>query len=498
MKGRGLMLWSACTLVVLITAFAQTDVNQAENPPAADEWEPATAVTPTSDAEANAAGQPLPPQAPGESPRTEAGETMQPETVAPAQEAVVPDQAVPPGPSTSPRIPAEPSRKLWRFSPLFSAGVYYDDNIFLENTDRVADVIWKISFGLAFDLGDFRGGSENYLTAYWVGGPVFYTDNSEENSFDQSASLMAQYRWEKLVGQLESGFRVASDGNREVNTITTTTSILNTLRFQYDYSGKTSFDLQFAQTYSESSDPSGSTSAMPTPTPAMPTPTPAMPTPESGQTTNNQYEVKAGMNYQIFPKTKIGLELVGGIRDQNSTPLGYYQQTRLRARYVATGKLDFKFSGGVEFLKFQGSDMIKISPVFSLGLEYRPSDGSTVSLVGYRNVYAATALIGQDITATGFEIAATQRILQKFIAGISFGYENDVYFATGEGFATSEGTSTDTNRVDNYTYVRPRLSYSFVKWVSVSVFYEFRRVDSNQTTSSFYDNRFGMEVATEF
>ena len=119
-------------------------------------------------------------------------------------------------------IPAEPARKLWRFTPLFSAGVVYDDNINFTNADRVPDVIWTISGGLAFELGDFRAGSENYLSAYWLGSPVFYTDNPDENNFDQKAALIAQYRWSKLVGRIDSNFSIETGGNREVNEITTT------------------------------------------------------------------------------------------------------------------------------------------------------------------------------------------------------------------------------------------------------------------------------------
>ena len=110
-------------------------------------------------------------------------------------------------------IPAEPARKLWRFTPLFSAGVVYDDNIEFSNTDRIPDVIWTISAGLAFELGDFRGGSENYLSAYWLGSPTFYTDNPDQNNFDWSSSLIAQYRWSKLVGRFDSNFSV-SDGRQ--------------------------------------------------------------------------------------------------------------------------------------------------------------------------------------------------------------------------------------------------------------------------------------------
>ena len=177
---------------------------------------------------------------------------MQPEPVAPGQEPIAPgaepiapcgatvvaDQAV---------IPPEPSRKLWRISPLFSAGVVYDDNIFVTNTDRVADVIWTFPFGLSFELGDFRSGFENYVTAQWIGIPTFYTNNPSENHFNQAGSLLAQYRWTKLAAQFRSGFGVSREANREVNTITTTQTFANSLRFQYDYSEKTSFDLQFRQ-----------------------------------------------------------------------------------------------------------------------------------------------------------------------------------------------------------------------------------------------------------
>jgi putative beta-barrel porin BBP2 len=466
---RRVLIGAACVAATVVAAIGQFNTYQAEKPPAVDESKPATVTTPTSDAEANEAAELLAPQAPGESPRTEARETMQPQIVAPAEEALVVEEEV---------LPPEPTRKLWRIIPLFSAGVLYDDNIFLTNTNRDADVIWTISFGLAFELGDFRGGSENYVKAQWVGMPTFYTNNPNENSFNQAASLLAQYRWTKLVGQFQSNFRIAREGNREVHTITTTQTFSNILRFQYDYSGKTSFDLQFSQGYSESSNPSGGTSAMPTP--------------EAGKTTDNQYETKAGMNYQMFPKTNIGLEVVGGITDQSSTPLQYYQQGRLRVSYVSTGKLTFKLSAGVEAREFEGSNSFQATPVFSLGCDYRPFDGTTLSVVGYRNVFPATSITGQNITATGFEIAAQQRFLQKFIAGISLGYENDVYSATGEA------ATTDSDRVDDYVYVRPRLSYSFVRWVSVNLFYEYRRTDSSQATSSFSDNRIGMDVATQF
>jgi len=115
-----------------------------------------------------------------------------------------------------------------------------------------------------------------------------------------------------------------------------------------------------------------------------------------------------------------------------------------------------------------------------------------LSAVGYRNITASTALTGQDLTATGFELSVQQRFFQKFIAGISVGYENDAYFSTT---TTAE---TPTDRVDNYITIRSRVSYSFIEWLSASVFYEFRRNSSTVSSNSFYDNRIGMELATRF
>ena len=42
--------------------------------------------------------------------------------------------------------------------------------------------------------------------------------------------------------------------------------------------------------------------------------------------------------------------------DQASNPLQYYQQARMRINYVASGKLSFKFSAGVEAREFVGSE----------------------------------------------------------------------------------------------------------------------------------------------
>ena len=441
MKARVFILGGA-SAVALVVALAQTEIIPTASPAptaapspaptrAATRESRATSVTtPTSDAEINAAGQPLTPMRP----EPDTGTMMETEVRAAEQEAL--------GPAAAEATAVdEMGRKRWRIIPLFSAGVVYDDNIFLSNSDRVADVIWTASAGLIFELGDFRDHKENYFSVQWIGQPVIYTENSEQNGFNQFAALGFQYRFNKLVMKLDSSYSTVKGANRDVNTITTTQTLWNSLAFGYDYSDKTDFNLAFTQY--------------------------AILTQDFQNT--SQYKVSTGMNYQIFPKTRVGFQGVAGVIVSTDTPLQYLQQALIQVSYSATGKLSFMLSGGVQFLEYEGSDIIKIDPVFNLGVYYQPFYATSLSLVGFRNVVGSSSLAGQDYFATGIELRAQQQFFQKFVAAVSLGYENDSYFGT-----TPE-PYTPSNRVDDYVFARSRLTYAFVDWFSASVFYEYRQ-----------------------
>jgi Putative beta-barrel porin 2 len=450
-----LVLLLGAWAIVLVAALAQAPVEPAPaaaptptprpTPPA--QARPTEVMTPTEEAEAEAADEAMRPLRPG----LETDTMVEPGTELIEQEAI--DQAALAEVDLS-------GRKRWRLTPLFSAGVEYNDNIFLSRSDPVADVIFTISPGLIFELGDFRDKKENYLSFLYIGQPVFYAENSAQNAVNHFVGLKFQYRFTKLVLTFKSDYSHIRGPNRDVNTITTTDRFWNSLAFDYDYSDKTKLNVTFAQNASLTQD---------------------------FQNTN-QYEVRTGVRYQLLPKTQVGLQGVGGVLDSSDTPLQYYQQLRLELLYIPTQKLSFLFNGGVQFLEF--SDTVKIDPVFSLGLFYQPFPATMLSLSGFRNVVGSSAEAGEDYFATGFEINVSQQFFQRLVASVGAGYENDSYFGT-----TPE---TPTNREDNYVFVRPRLTYAFVDWFSVSVFYEFRQTVSNQEGNSFENNRAGLEVLTKF
>jgi Putative beta-barrel porin 2 len=353
----------------------------------------------------------------------------------------------------------EPVRK-WGLQFRGRVGVAYDDNIFISNTDPVADVILGVTGGVSLIYGDWRSKFDNFLVADYEGGGFFYLDNPDQDSFNQIASLSGQVRFQRLAVLLRSQYAYLTGAQRDVGGLATRNLIDNTLRFTYDLSTKTSLwaegfaNLAVYQSFFNSYD----------------------------------FGAKAGADYQILQKVRLGPEFVVGFLNVVDSPNQTYQQLRARVSYQATGKLTFEGSAGVEFLQFDSQN--KTLFVFSAGGTYRPLDGTAIALRGYRNVYGSAALEGQNFIATGVELSVTQRFLHRFYVTVNTGYENDDYFAVAE--------DTDSDRVDNYVFVRPALAFAFTRWASISLFYEYRQNFSTDPDFPFSNNRCGGSLAFQF
>ena len=259
MIGRIMLLLAAST-IVLVAALAQAPValppTSAPLPPTSapaptptptprpsNQLRPTEVLTPSPEDEREPADRTLTPLRPGPGPDTD---TMLAPDRQPLEEEAFGAERT----EQAALLPEDVSHKKWRLTPLFSAEVIYDDNIFLTNTDRVSDVIWTPSIGLIYELGDFRDKRENYLTAQWIGMPVIYTKNTDQSGFNQYAALSLQYRISKLVAKLDSSYSHVRGSSRDVNTITTEQTFWNSLAFTYDYSEKTAFNLGFNQSTS--------------------------------------------------------------------------------------------------------------------------------------------------------------------------------------------------------------------------------------------------------
>src|SRR4029434_8606490 len=92
-----------------------------------------------------------------------------------------------------------------------------------------------------------------------------------------------------------------------------------------------------------------------------------------------------------------------------------YEQVNVRATYQVTGKVSLNASAGVEFRQFQDSGVGEhVSPVYELGGNYQPFDGTTINLTGTRRTMNSAVLTGQDYEVTSIIAGIRQRFLKRF------------------------------------------------------------------------------------
>jgi Putative beta-barrel porin 2 len=207
----------------------------------------------------------------------------------------------------------------------------------------------------------------------------------------------------------------------------------------------------------------------------------------------NSYEYigRIGIDYLITPKISLGGEGVIGYLDPQDGGQTLYGQGRLRASYRITQKFSFLASAGFEIRDYQSLNYIAATPVFDLGFDWSPFVDTNISLTAFRKVFASPVQLGENFTATGLQVGASQRFFQRFTAAVYAGYENDTYHRNQSG-------ALESGRNDDYVYVRPSISYDWGGWFRAVVYYQFGRNSSSLDAGSFNDNRVGMQVIFAF
>jgi Putative beta-barrel porin 2 len=358
---------------------------------------------------------------------------------------------------------AEMNQKFWRLTYTLGTGLFYDDNIFISSTGKKPDTVFTIDGGIDFELGDYRYQTNDYLIARYLVTGYLYTRHPSEDSADQYASVLGQYRFSGFTFKPSFLYQYVNQPDRFVGTITRHQYIDGNLALLYDLSPKTQLHAGFEQITNL----------------------------YGNFLSSFEYIGRFGADYLITPKIKLGLEGIVGSLHQEGSPANFYGQARLRAAYAYTGKLTFRASVGEEVRHYSGNHEVKGTPVFSLGADWNLFLDTQVSLDAYRSVYASPLTAGDDYTATGASVTLSQKLLNRFNATAVFGYENDKYNST-------TNSAVNTTRTDNYVYIGPSLTYTFRSWLTASVYYQFRRTDSNTEGASFTENRIGEQISITF
>jgi len=371
-----------------------------------------------------------------------------------------------------------PSPRRFHYSLSFDFRAAYDDNVTLSPINPIEDFYGRIEANINFGFGDFEARQENFLFFSYTPSYYFYNDNSNFNAFEHLARLDALYRFSRLtlsaIQDLQSvqSFHLENSGststiingaNIDVGGRQRLTTYVSRVNAAYDLSGKTSLSAGLDYTL----------------------------TGYGNLINSDTLGVSLGLDYHLSPKVTLGIAGSAGKDwvDAPSTDQSF-EQINARMSYQATGKITATASGGVEIRHFDGGTDDRVSPVFTLGLNYQPFDGTTISLNASGDVVNSAVLANQDYLSTQLTATIRQRLLQRVTVSVNGGFQKLNYFSTIDG--------SDTRREDNYYFIQPGIDVSITRYWSTGVYYLHRTNDSTVNLFGFDENQFGVHSQITF
>ena len=409
-------------------------------------------------------------------------------TIAPEQSIDFTSEVNPPLPvaSTDPAIESVPTTSVdsgipRRFHYQFRLSIrgVYDDNINLSHNLRISDFYTSIEPSVMVGVGDTEARAENYLRLDYLPAIFLFADHDENNSVQHVVRLEGQYRINRLTLNLSQMVQIM-DG---VDVQTQNSGGGLDQQVNLDVAGRTRFNI-YSTHGSIAYYLTGKTFLS-----------------SAADYTNTHYtslissEVLSGnlfLNYNYSEKIVVGLGgTVGADHVDDPNPDQTFEQVNLRATYQATGKIDFAASVGVEFRHFdRGLRGDETSPVFEIGANYAPFDGTKISLTANRRTLNSAVLTAQNYVVMNLSAGIQQRLLQRVFLGLNAGYENSDYYST---VINSGG-----RRNDDYFFVQPSIAVRVTRFWTVGAYYLHRVNNSSFNTFSFHDNQVGIRGNLEF
>lgn len=390
-----------------------------------------------------------------------------------------PSQASPQS-NADPVEPISPSVRRFHYSLNINIAEVYDDNVTLAPQGFERDDLYtRIAAMLTLGFGDTVSRNENFLLFAYEPALFLFADNSDLNAVQHVIRLEGGYRFNKLKLALSEDIQLLETADAQLPTFTGT--IVNganidtgtqrgiktystTLTGSYELTGKTFLTSTVDYLVTDYGGPFL----------------------DSERASANLF-----LNYRYGDKLVIG---AGGVigRDFVDPPSSEqtFEQFNLRATYHVTGKLTATGSGGVEVRQFEGGSSDYVSPVFDLGLDYTPFDGTTIGVDASRKTLTSGSFIGQDYASTQFQVTARQRLLRRFTISLSAGYQNLNYVDAG-GIAAAV-------REDNYYFIQPAIDGRITNFWSAGIFFVHRENTSNFSIFSFDDNQAGLRTTLTF
>ncbi|PAW76849.1 MAG: hypothetical protein B9S33_20590 [Pedosphaera sp. Tous-C6FEB] len=367
--------------------------------------------------------------------------------------------------------------------PHASYSIVYDDNIFLEhkskavvptkgNAGRDHDFVHTITPGLRLNAGDAAARQSAYFDANYDLAVTRFTDYTGSDAIDHNGKIELGGKLNRLSISLSQALVSASDAdaaNLAANGRTKRKTWTTDVGFDYEVSEKTSLGLALNQEIGDY---------------------------EAPLVDSTDRSASLTLDYQVLPKVKMGVGATMGYLevDGAGNPNSSYQQGVVRLAWAATEKLTVRGDAGFEHRNVQAVGAKDPNEfIFALAVDWKASEKTTVTLSGERGTKVSNANGTQLNQETSFTAAVKHGLWEGVTVGLDGGYSLGQYSATAAAGAAGL-------RDDAYVFAKPSVSYRFMERAQASVFYQYRRNDSNLigNGNDFYNNQLGLELSYRF
>lgn len=197
------------------------------------------------------------------------------------------------------------------------------------------------------------------------------------------------------------------------------------------------------------------------------------------------------LNYDFTKRFSIG---VGGGVGYVNVDFGSdqtYEEALGRLNWRVSDKISLQLNGGAEEWEFldANSGGALFDPVYGGSIQYQPF--ANTSLYASANRAITESFYRGEVTdSTILNVGWNQRVLGQLYFNLNGGYEKTQFIV--------QGNTLENNRTDTDYYIGARLSHSFLKRGTISLFYQYSDQKSTAVGFTYKSNQEGVEVSYGF
>jgi hypothetical protein len=370
----------------------------------------------------------------------------------------------------------------WKLVTLLASSATYDDNIFIQPTDKKADFYVDIDPTLAVGTGNFRDAVASFADiphflvrtneedlpwknfAYFSYTPdgIIFSKYHKEDHLNNDARLAVQEERDLWTVKGDLHFQTESEPDIDVGRRINETDYTADFNAAYALTGKLTGG---SELYGEHSDYSGGLSS-------------------------TDGRVTGYLDYQVAPKTALGVAAAGGYLNVAQGANQPYEQALLQIKYLPTEKLSFNAQGGDEYRQFRSRVPNRSQFVFDVSGTYDATDSTELTLRANRDTIASAEYAAEDIVESVYQASIRQRFLQRLYLSIAGGLAHDNY-ENNEPIVT-------VARHDDYYFYQPSLSCDVTQHGTVQLSYEHRENNSSLAAFAFTENLYSIAASFLF